>query len=327
MSIYTEDDLRPALAEEARSAPPPIDVWGRLRRRVTIRKWTRAGVAVSVAGVAAVAAISALPGGGDDQSKLRIADGSTLTWTPDRPLSAAELRLSADIVRHRLDALGISGATVETQQGALTIHAPKLAPSVAADIMAVGVVQLRPVLAVQPPGQHARSAAEASTPRLSAAERAYADAACPSQSPDSGLTASPSDYLIACSQDRTAEYLLGPAALDNAAVADAQAVHDQNAGDWLVDVSFTAAGGRGFQELTAATAAKPDLGNCGPPRGCNGIGFVVDGVVLSAPRVQQPGGIRGGQTQIAGALTEDEARLLAALAVSSPLPAAFSTTS
>ena len=326
MSIYTEDDLRQALVEEAMSTPPPIDAWNRLRRRVTIRRWTRAGVAVSIAGVAAVAAISALPGAGDEQSKLGIANGSTLTWTPDRPLTGAELRQAMDVVRHRLDALGVSGATIQTEQGALTITAPKLAPPLASGIMTVGVVQLRPVLAVQPPGQHVRSAAEASTPRLSAAEQAYADAACPSQSPDSGLTASPSDYLIACSQDGTAEYLLGPAALDNADVADAQAVHDQNAGDWLVDVDFTAAGGRDFQELTAAAAAKPNLGNCGPPRGCNGIGFVVDGVVLSAPRVQQPGGIRGGQTQITSTLTEDEARLLAALAASSPLPAAFSTT-
>ena len=324
MSIYTEDDLRQALVEEAMTTPPPIDVWGKLRRRVTIRRWTRAGVAVSIAGVAAVAVISGLPGGGNDQSKLRIADSSTMTWTPDRPLSDAELRQAVDTVRQRLDALGISGATVETQQNALTIRAPELTPSVAAEIMAVGVVQLRPVFAVQPPGEHARSTAEASTPTLTAAEQIYADAACPSRASTDPAVTPAASYLIACSQDGAAEYLLGPAALDNVDVATAQAVQDQNAGGWQVEVDFTAAGGRDFQEFTAAAAARPDLGNCGPPRGCNAIGFAVDGVVLSAPRVQQPGGIRGGQTQIAGELTKSEAQLLAALAATPPLPTTFS---
>jgi hypothetical protein len=72
----------------------------------------------------------------------------------------------------------------------------------------------------------------------------------------------------------------------------------------------------------------PSHGQCGgqgqpPPRGCNAIGMVVDGSVLSAPRVMDPGGIRGGQTEIAGGSTQQEAQLLAAQAGAAPLPTGF----
>jgi preprotein translocase subunit SecD len=123
--------------------------------------------------------------------------------------------------------------------------------------------------------------------------------------------------------DGTIDYRLGLIALDNSSVDRAAAVQDPQSGDWLVQLTFDREGARKFHTLTADAASKPDIGSCGPPDGCNAIAFVVDGTVISAPTVLQPGGISGGQAQITGAMTKEDAQTLAALATSDPLPTAF----
>lgn len=124
--------------------------------------------------------------------------------------------------------------------------------------------------------------------------------------------------------DGTIDYQLGLIAVSNAFVKSADAVHDPQTGEWLVQIAFDREGARRFHNLTADAADKPAVtGSCGPPKGCNAIAIVLDGVVLSAPSVQQPGGIRGGETQIAGITTKEQAQTLVALAMSDPLPTEF----
>jgi preprotein translocase subunit SecD len=131
---------------------------------------------------------------------------------------------------------------------------------------------------------------------------------------------------VACSADGTVRYALGPAALDNRDIASASAVNDPVSHRWLVDIQFYRPGAHKFRTLTAAAAAKPGQGSCGPPTGCNAVAIELDGVVLSAPTVVQPGGIRDGATQITGDLTRTGAQVLAALAATGPLAVGFSPT-
>jgi len=290
MTTYTEDDLRQALAGEASATPPPVDVWPQLRRRVAVRTRVRAGVAAGVAAVAVTAAIVTFPTG-NDTVRLPAAHGHATTLLPTHSLTDAELATSAGVLRQRLDSLGVNGATIATNDGGLDVSAPGLSPTQIEAIAAPGVLQFRPVTAIAP------------------------GTSCPS--PGSGD--------VACTTDGTVQYTLGPVALDNADVKSADAVQNTVDNSWLVELTFDSAGAAKFRTLTADAANKPFAGgSCGPPQGCNAIAIVADGTVVSAPSVEQPGGIPGGQTQITGAMTQRQARLLAAFASTHPLPASFS---
>jgi len=320
---YTEDDLRQALTDEAASTPPPLDMWTKLRRRAVVRRRVRTGVAVGAVAAAATVVLAGLPAG-DDASRVSVTHGAPSTWVPNRPLSNAEFQRAVDVLRHRLDALGVGGATISTSGGgAVQVAAPGLSQSLLGDSMARGAVQFRPVFAVEAPGAAAGSAVSAVAPTLTKAEHAFGESGCPTTPTKADPPVATSSYLIACSSDGTVKYLLGPSAVDNTAIAHAQAVVDQQTNEWLVDLEFDQSGSDAFRALTAAAAQNPPLGGCTPAQGCNSIGIVVDGTVLAAPSVLQPGGIRGGSTQITGNFTRDEARALAAIAATSPLPSAF----
>ena len=289
MNTYTEDDLRQALAGAAEETAPPVDVWPRLRRRVARRTWMRSGVAAGVVAVAAVSALLAVPSS-DDTVRVPPAQdtGSTTTLVPDRPLSDAELRKAVDALRHRLDSLGVQHATVATQDGDVLIDASGTNQSDIAAIAVRGELQFRSVTAMGPASD-----------------------------------CTPGNGAVACSPDGAVQYSLGPIALDNHDVQSADAVVNSVDGSWLVQLAFTADGADKFHTLTADAAAVSDQGGCQPPQPCGEIAIVLDGTVVEAPTVQQPGGITGGQTQISGAMTKETAQTLAALATTDPLPTSF----
>jgi preprotein translocase subunit SecD len=289
MTTFTESELRQALAADAVRTPPPVDVWPQLRRRVVVRNRVRMGAALAAAAVAASVVGLALPTGHDSVRVPPASGGATATLRPDRPMSDAALATSTDVIRHRLDVLGVSGATISTHDGALVIHAPHTSAVTLNAITGRGSLQFRAVNGIAPT-----------------------------------TSCSTSGSALACSKDGTLEYTLGGPALDNRDIASASAMEDSASNSWVVEIQFYRAGAQKFHNLTAQAAAKPDQGRCDPPTGCNAIAIVLDGIVLSAPTVIQPGGIPGGATQITGNLTRTEAQVLAALAATGPLPVAFS---
>lgn len=299
MTVYTEDELRRALAREADAAPPVLAVWPQLHHRIVVRRWARAGVAATAAGVAATALIVALPDGRDAVRVPPARGAGPTTLVPERPLSNAELTTSADVLRQRIDALGIDGAEISTHDGTITLTAPRISSGEVIGLAARGVLQLRPVDAMEAPS------------------------ACPA--PASAVPAT--HGAVACSSDGSVEYTLGPVALGNDDVQSAHAALDATTNQWIVQVRFDHAGAQKYLTLTADAASKPfPETNCGPPKGCNAIAILVDGTVLAAPSVQQPGGggIPGGQTQITGTASKSSAEILAAIVAAPPLPAAFS---
>src|SRR4029453_14567523 len=112
---------------------------------------------------------------------------------------------------------------------------------------------------------------------------------------------------VACARDGTEKYLLAPAAVDGGDVRSATASYATTVGTWIVDVSFTSRGQARFTALTEQA-----LGGQ--------VAIVVDGVVESAPTVQQR--ITGGM-QISGRLTRDEATRLPPPLSSGVLPVPF----
>lgn len=287
MTNRTEDDLRAALSADAEAGAPPIDVWSRLQRRRARQQRMRAGLALTGAAAVVATVLLALPGH-DDATVLPPAASDVRTLVPDRPMSDAELQKAVDTFRHRLDSLGVQHATISTQDDAVLIEASGTTRSDIAAIAVRGELQFRLVKTVGP------------------------------------ATDCSSSSDVACSADGNVQYTLGPVALDNSDVQHADVVQNSIDGSWLVVLGFDAAGADKFHTLTAEAAAELDQGVCQPPQACGEIAIVVDGTVLEAPTVQQSGGISGGQTQISGAVTKEDAQTLAALATSGPLPTRFS---
>ena len=108
------------------------------------------------------------------------------------------------------------------------------------------------------------------------------------------------DNLVLCDVDGF-RYGLGPSALPADPVSSATAGAGPS-GDWLVTVQLDE---DAVDEFTTFTQ---DLSGFGPP--LNQAAIVINGVVVAAPAVLEP--IEGGQLQITGAFTQEEATALAA---------------
>lgn len=89
-------------------------------------------------------------------------------------------------------------------------------------------------------------------------------------------------------------------------LADAKAGFDQRTNEPIVSFTFDSTGARQFGDITKANVGRP-------------FAIVLDGKVLTAPVIREP--ILGGQGQISGNFTPQEATVLSALLRSGALPA------
>ncbi|MFF3206917.1 protein translocase subunit SecD [Streptomyces sp. NPDC002962] len=126
----------------------------------------------------------------------------------------------------------------------------------------------------------------------------------------------PEDTTVACGEiDKVwYKYLLGPAAVDGTEVDKAQAVYDtQTAAGWQVTMDFNKSGAKKFATITGQLAQNT--------RPQNEFGIVLDGNVVSSPYVSSS--ITGGQAQISGSFTQEEAQGLANMLSYGALPLSF----
>jgi preprotein translocase subunit SecD len=122
-----------------------------------------------------------------------------------------------------------------------------------------------------------------------------------------GAPDDPSQWLGACDQAGSAKYALEPAFIKGTNVTGAEAVLPQNGLGWVVSLEFDSEGARALADASTRLSALPECGQGASP--CNAFAIVLDGVVVSAPRFNEP--IIGGQAQIEGDFTAQEARDLA----------------
>jgi preprotein translocase subunit SecD len=135
-----------------------------------------------------------------------------------------------------------------------------------------------------------------------------------------------SAYLVACDRDKATKYLLAPASVNGTEIKSASAGLPQNSlggNDWQVDLSFKSKGTSQFADLTRRIAKLQQAPNCTPPTGCNNAAIVLDGVVQSAPFINDPNGIVGGQATISGNFTQKTAGDLANVLKYGALPIQF----
>ncbi|MDH6520405.1 preprotein translocase subunit SecD [Streptomyces sp. SAI-135] len=148
------------------------------------------------------------------------------------------------------------------------------------------------------------------------AQYAALDCSKKAQRTTAGEGAKPGATTVGCGEISGVwyKYLLGPAAVDGTEVKKAQAVFDtQTAAGWQVTMTFNSKGAKKFADITGQLAK-----NAQPQ---NEFGIVLDGEVVSSPYVSSS--ITGGNAQISGSFTQDEAQNLANMLSYGALPLSF----
>lgn len=246
---------------------------------------------------------------------LDLRGGTQVTLTPQAATGAitdAQLQQAVDIIRQRVNGLGVAEAEVATQgsgaNSAIVVSVPGVSEQGIADILKqTAALDFRPVnqqdfaaiadtatAAVDQGWQQGNSAEELAT--------AYAGIDCTKPANiQGGFVADPTKWLVTCARDGSAKYLLEPAFIEGANVADATAGIPQNGTSWLVDLEFDSAGAQKLSDASTQLYVKAS------PQ--NQFAIVLDGVVFSSPYFREP--ILGGQAQIEGGFTQKTATDLA----------------
>jgi preprotein translocase subunit SecD len=127
----------------------------------------------------------------------------------------------------------------------------------------------------------------------------------------------PQKYLVTCSKDGSLKYLLDKAAVQGTEIASASAGLSQSGAGWQVNLTFTSTGAQQFATVTGELASKTS------PQ--NQFGIVLDGLVESSPYVSEA--IIGGNAEISGSFTADDAKALANVLQYGSLPVALEVSS
>lgn len=299
--------------------------------------------------------------GTDSSVKLGLdLQGGTQVILVPRPVTEGaeitdeQLQQTVEIIRQRVDGLGVAEAEVTTQGSgngaAIVVSVPGENQDRVVDLVQrTALLDFRPVwelrgpqatvAAVPEPSASAspEASAEASpaaSPEATASESAAAPVA-PVEQPELPIQAAeqtpeftaaadaldctipenfaggtpddPEQWLAACDATGSFKYIMQPAFIRGTNVTGADAALPQNGLGWLVSLNFDSEGASALADASTTLSALPDCGMGASP--CNAFAIVLDGVVVSAPRFNEP--IIGGQAQIEGDFTIEEARDLA----------------
>jgi len=124
----------------------------------------------------------------------------------------------------------------------------------------------------------------------------------------------PTDTLVACDRAGGTKYILAPAEVLGRQISKASAGLDTQAGSaWYVSLTFNNEGTSAFGALTSRVTSLPEP--------TNQVAIVLDGLVVSSPRITEA--IPSGNAQITGSFTQLEAQDLANVLKYGALPLAF----
>ncbi len=258
-------------------------------------------------------------------------------------ITEEQLAQTVEIIRARVDGLGVAEAEVTTQgsgnSAAIVVSVPGLGQDRVVELVQrTALLNFRPVWNVLSPfpiDPADADAAEGEAAEGDAAESADESASdggaqsaeivqAPDYSPEfqtevdaldcidplnlaGGTPDNPTEWLGACDQSGAQKYVMEPAFIEGVSVTDANAQLTQQGIGWVVTLEFDSEGAGALAEASTELSALPECGSGATP--CNAFAIVLDGVVVSAPRFNEP--ILGGQAQIEGDFNAQEARDLA----------------
>ncbi len=241
-----------------------------------------------------------------------------------------QLAQTVEILRQRVDGLGVAESEVTTAgsgaDAAIVVSVPGLNQDRVVELVQqTALLDFRPVWSVFGPTsttptdadgapiEGAVSATDVEVP-VQATENSVefqtevAALDCLNPTNYSGGTPdNPEQWLGTCDQNGFSKYSLQPAFIKGTNVTDAQAQLPQGGVGWIVSLEFDTEGAGALATASTDLSALPECGTGASP--CNAFAIVLDGVVVSAPRFNEP--ILGGQASIEGDFTAQEARDLA----------------
>jgi SecD/SecF fusion protein len=232
------------------------------------------------------------------------------TDSPDRRVDGDTLARTLEVLRRRVDQLGVTEPTLQRSGDRRVIvelpgvYDPKKATEV---IGRTAQLAFHPVLSLAEPEGEGEGEGESGA------------GAEPGVGEPTGSSPPAGEDGLVLPDEGGGRLRLGPAALTGEAVGDARAELDpQFQTSWQVAIEFQGAGGRRWAELTGEAACQ----QVGDPT--RRVAIVLDRQVISSPQVDPSvgceQGIGGGQTVITGDFTDREAQDLALLIRAGALP-------
>ena len=259
-----------------------------------------------------------LQGGTSVTLQPRIEDGETGRVT------AEAIDQAVEIIRQRVNSLGVAESEVSAQgtgiNRQIVIQVPGETGRRIVDLVGqTAELRFRPVLAEGAPNATSASTDTATailppgvTPEINA-QYAALDCTLP-QNRQGGSSGNEAATIVSCDRGGFNKYILAPAEVLGRQVTQASALLDpQGASGWYVTLEFDSEGASKFGAMTTRLTSLPS------PQ--NQAAIVLDGLVYSAPRINEP--INTGNAQITGNFTQLESQDLANVLKYGALPLTF----
>jgi preprotein translocase subunit SecD len=266
---------------------------------------------------------------------LDLQGGISVVLAPVGDFRASSLDVSVDIIRNRVDSLGVAEPEISRQGDNIVVDLPGVKDRDKARRLVGRTAELRfrPVLAELPPEGATTTTSTTAVPGAPATDSTTTTSTTLSPNDEAAraavascdvnqlatLTEIPTTNLADDTRDTCvvlpvkdgggSRLFLGPTALTGKGVAGAKREFQQGQG-YAVSVEFNDEGAQAFDQLAATSFPLP------PPQ--NQVAIVLDGVVQSAPAFQQAS--FQGDVQITGNFTGDEADDLATIVDYGALP-------
>ena len=259
-----------------------------------------------------------LQGGTSVTLQPRIEDGQTGRVT------AEAIDQAVEIIRQRVNSLGVAESEVSAQgtgiNRQIVIQVPGETGRRIVDLVGqTAELRFRPVLAEGAANATSTSTDTATailppgvTPEINA-QYAALDCTLP-QNRQGGSSGNEAATIVSCDRGGFNKYILAPAEVLGRQVTQASALLDpQGASGWYVTLEFDGEGASKFGAMTTRLTSLP------APQ--NQAAIVLDGLVYSAPRINEP--INTGNAQITGNFTQLESQDLANVLKYGALPLTF----
>ena len=291
---------------------------------------SKSAKSIAILGIALIAfsAVAMVQGATKVKLGLDLRGGTSVTLTPrateGSKITPEAISQAVEIIRQRVNSLGVAESEVAAQGSGtnrqIVISVPgETGEKIVELVGQTTELRFRQVLvegapnAVSVTGDTQTATLPNGVTSLLSAKFAALD--CTNKANlQGGSTESPDVAVVSCDRGGTGKYILAPAqVLGNMVSKATAAIDQQGAAGWYVSLDFNGEGATKFGALTSSVT-----GLAAPQ---NQVAIVLDGLVVSAPRINEA--INGGSAQITGSFTQQEASNLANVLKYGALPLAF----
>jgi preprotein translocase subunit SecD len=296
-----------------------------------IKNATRPGRTLLILGLVMLALLATvfITGATAVRLGLDLRGGTSVTLQPriapgdDGKVTTEAIDQAVSIIRQRVNSLGVAESEVAAQGSGtnrqIIISIPGDTGRRVVELVGqTAELRFRQVLATAAGTPSAAPIDPAATPAAAVTPEINAQFAALDCTNPANLQGSGSDNadapIVACDRNGGAKYILDKAEVLGRQVSEATAGIDQQGGNaWFVSLVFDGEGTKAFSNITARVTSLPS------PQ--NQVAIVLDGLVVSAPRINEA--IPSGNAQITGSFTQLEAQDLANVLKYGALPLAF----